>query len=244
MKSEFQSTLVILPARGGSKRIPNKNIKTIYGQPMIYWPLMVISKMFDAKKVLVSPDSELIKKTVEKKGLKVPFIRPASLSDDYTGTAPVITHALDWYEKNVNKVKYVLTIYPTAVMLSEKDIVSAMKILSKDKNCDSVMSASKFSFPIQRAVYENKNGYAQMFEPQNYSKRSQDLTEAIHDAGQFYLSKVNTVRNGVLLTNSNVKLQILHCNKVIDIDTKEDFEIAEEKLRFFKNNVKFKEWIF
>ena len=212
MKSEFQSTLVVLPARKGSKRIPHKNIKTIYGQPMIYWPLMVINKMFEAKKVLVSTDSKVIKKIVEKKGLKVPFLRPSNLSDDHTGTAPVITHALDWYEKNVSKVKYVLTVYPTAVMLSKLDVISAMKILLKDKKCDSVMSACKFSFPIQRAVYKNKNGYAQMFEPKNYSKRSQDLTEAIHDAGQFYLTKVDTVRNGLSLINSNVKLQTFQPN--------------------------------
>ena len=89
----FENTLVVIPARGGSKRIPNKNIKSICGQPMIYWPLMELRKIFKAENVLVSTDSNLIKVTVEQKGLKVPFIRPKSLSDDFTGTVPVANHA-------------------------------------------------------------------------------------------------------------------------------------------------------
>ena len=244
MKTEFEKTLVVLPARGGSKRIPNKNIKVIYGQPMIYWPLMAINKLFNAKTVLVSTDSEQIKKTVESKGLNVPFMRPNSLSDDYTGTVEVVAHALDWYEKNVCKVDYVLTVYPTAVLLSEKDISAAMKKLLEDRNCDSVLSATNFPYPIQRAVYENSDGYAQMFEPLNFSKRSQDLTEALHDAGQFYLCKADAVRNGAFLTDINVKLQILHRNKVIDIDTIEDFEIAEEMLGLYKNKINVRNWMF
>jgi pseudaminic acid cytidylyltransferase len=244
MKIPLSDILVVIPARGGSKRIPNKNIKEILGQPMIYWPLMALSNLFDSKNIVVSTDSDLIKATVEAKGLVVPFKRPENLSDDFTGTAEVVTHALKWYEKNVQKVKFVLTVYPTAVMLSELDIEAAMNTLTHDQNCDSVMSATNFPFPIQRAVYENSKGYAEMFEPQYYPKRSQDLTEAMHDAGQFYLSKADAVRNGALLTNSNVKLQLLHRNKVIDIDTLEDFEIAEKKLQLYKQQSNFKYWHF
>ena len=226
----FDKVLVVIPARGGSKRIRNKNIKKICGQPMIYWPLMELQKFFNAENILVSTDSKLIKSAVEMKGLKVPFIRPKNLSDDYTGTVPVVTHALRWYEEHIKKVDYVLTVYPTAVLLREKDIHSAMIKLRNYKSCDTVMSATNFSFPIQRAVYENTDGYAEMFDPQYYSTRSQDLIDAKHDAGQFYLSRVAVVRQGRVLTNSKVKLQILHRNDVIDIDTIEDLEIAEEKL--------------
>lgn len=240
----LKSTLVVIPARGGSKRIPNKNIRPILGQPMIYWPLMELSKSIEAKNVLVSTDSEVIKSTVEKKGLKVPFIRPNSLSDDFTGTTPVITHALKWYEQNIRKVDYVLTVYPTAVLLREKDILSAMKLLKDDEECDSVMSAAKFSFPIQRAVYEDACGYAKMFNPEHYSTRSQDLTESKHDAGQFYLSRAEPLRNGAVLTNSKVRLQLLHRNDVIDIDTVEDFEIAEDKLRMSEKNPFDEKWTF
>lgn len=227
----FNKVLVVIPARGGSKRIPNKNIKLMLGQPMIYWPLMELSKFINAENVLVSTDSELIKSTVEKKGLNVPFMRPASLSDDFTGTVPVVTHTLKWYEENIEVVDYVLTVYPTAVLLREEDVRSAMTQLIEDNDCDSVMSATNFAFPIQRAVFEDDQSYATMFEPENYSRRSQDLIEAKHDAGQFYLSRAESVRNGDVLTNSKVRLQLLHRSNVVDIDTIEDFEIADEKLR-------------
>jgi len=240
----FENTLVIIPARGGSKRIPNKNIKFICGQPMICWPLMELRKIFKAENVLVSTDSKLIKLTVEKKGLNVPFMRPKSLSDDFTGTVPVITHALNWYEKNVKEVEYVLTVYPTAVFLRQDDICSAMETLRNDNSCDSIMSATNFSFPIQRAVFENTDGYAEMFEPQHYSTRSQDLVEAKHDAGQFYLGRAAALRNGALLTNSKVKLQLLHRKNVIDIDTVEDLETAEQSLRIKKNQQTESSWTF
>ena len=240
----FENTLVIIPARGGSKRIPDKNIKSICGQPMIFWPLMELRKIFKAENVLVSTDSNLVKLTVEQKGLKVPFIRPKSLSDDFTGTVPVATHALNWYERNVKVVDYVLMVYPTAILLREEAIRAAMKILNNDNSCDMVMSATNFSFPIQRAVFENSDGYAEMFEPQHYSTRSQDLIEAKHDAGQFYLSRATASRSGALLTNSKVKLQLLHRKDVIDIDTVEDFEIAEQRLLSQKKQMNESSWTF
>jgi N-acylneuraminate cytidylyltransferase len=232
--TDYRSTLVVVPARGGSKRIPNKNIKEIFGQPMIYWPLSELSKLFTAENLLVSTDSEDIISAVESKGLKVPFKRPKSLSDEYTGIAEVLRHALEWYEKNVRKVRFVIAVYPTAVMLDKNDIRAAMETLKKDERCDYIMSATNFSFPIQRAVFENENGYAEMFEPKNYPVRSQDLVEAKHDAGQFSLFRAKNIRNSKLLTDSQVKLHILDRTKVIDIDTLEDFKIAEEKLRIYK----------
>lgn len=239
INTNFKNTLVVIPARGGSKRIPNKNIKDIHGQPMIFWPLDELKKLFDYESIIISTDSEQIINLVESKGLKVPFKRPERLSDDFTGTVEVVQHAVKWYESNIKKVDFVLTVYPTAVLLSANDLCRAMETLSSDEKCDSVMSATTFPFPIQRAVFENHKGYAEMFEPNNYSARSQDLIEAKHDAGQFYLSRVEAIRNGKLLTNSNVKLHILKRNNVIDIDTLEDFHIAEEKLILQKKDVKF-----
>ena len=244
MKEKFKDTLVIIPARGGSKRIPEKNIKLIFGQPMIFWPLSTLSKLFFSENILVSTDSDKIKAIVETKNLKTSYKRPAYLSDDFTGTVDVVTHALKWYEKNMYKVKFVLTVYPTALMLSMSYICEAMTILKNDKKCDSIMSATNFSFPIQRAVYEDKQGYVKMFEPNNYSVRSQDLIEAKHDAGQFYLSRVEAVRSGKILTDSVVKLHLLNQNKVIDIDTPEDFKIAEERLKLYKDRFKKKKWKF
>jgi N-acylneuraminate cytidylyltransferase len=240
----FKTTLCIIPARGGSKRIPNKNIKKINGYPMIYWPRVILSKLFSSRNVLVSTDSELIKHSVEAKGLSVPFMRPAKLSDDFTGTSEVVAHALSWYEDNIQKVDYVLTVYPTAVLLSEKDIISAMKLLKKDKKTDSVMTATNFPFPIQRAIYTNKEGFAEMLDPTNYLTRSQDLLEANHDAGQFYLSKSETIRSGKSFIDSKVKVHLLHRNNVVDIDTVEDFEIAEQKLVMLKKQMASDDWKF
>ncbi len=244
MDIDLKKTLVVIPARGGSKRIPQKNIKTICGQAMIYWPLMTLSNIFEPSNVIVSTDSELIKDTVEAKGLKVPFLRPDALSDDYTGTAEVVMHALEWYEKNVEPVDYVLTVYPTSVLLLEKDIKTAMKILSENSKCASVMSASKFPVPPQWALFNNSEGYAEMYEPKNYHIRSQDLTESYYDAAQFYLNRASSIRKGEILTNSNVKLHLLHQSQVVDIDTIEDFEIAEEKLGTHKKNSASKNWSF
>ena len=236
--------LCIIPARGGSKRIPGKNIKPIFGQPMIFWPLMVLSNLVKARNLLVSTDSDAIIEIVESKGLKVPFKRPKELSDDLTGTAEVTSHALSWFEKNIKPVEYVLTIYPTAVLLSESDLIAAMDSLSFDAAADSIISATTFPFPIQRAFFKNYRGYAEMFEPANYYHRSQDLGESMHDAGQFYLSKADAVRKGKILVNSNVKIQTIRRNKVVDIDTLEDFEVAEEKLKIHMKNSTIPDWKF
>ena len=194
--------------------------------------------------MLISTDSEMIKDTVERKGLKVPFIRPKSLSDDFTGTAEVIEHALNWYEKNIKSVEFVLTVYPTAVLLRKEDILSAISTLNNDRKCDSVMSATNFAFPIQRAVFENSDGYAEMFNPEHYSTRSQDLIEAKHDAGQFYFTRAEAIRNGGRLTNLKVQFQLLHRKNVVDIDTIEDLELAEEKLRLYKKIPVKSSWTF
>lgn len=226
----IDNTLVVIPARGGSKRIPNKNIKMICGQPMIYWPLKELAKSFRTDRVLVSTDDEDIVRTVQAKGLKVPFRRPAELSDDHTGTMDVVTHALDWYEEHVEPVDYVLIVYPTAVLLDIADIEAAYAKLIADKNCDAVFSATSFPFPIQRAVFEGEDQYVEMFQPQSFATRSQDLTEALHDAGQFYFCRSNTIRQSLNFSNSQWKVQKLHRNKVVDIDTLEDFELAESKM--------------
>lgn len=228
---QHKDVLVIIPARGGSKRIIKKNIKEICGQPMIYWPLQVLTNIFFSNQILISTDDNEIINVVKKKGIEVPFIRPQELSDDYTGTMEVANHALKWFEKNVKIVDYVLIVYPTAVLLDKSDLELAYDILQDDKNCDYVFSGTTFPFPIQRAVYENKNGYASNFNPENYKKRSQDFKEVFHDAGQFYFCRTNSIRNSINFEDSNAKILKLKRNKVIDIDTEEDFEIAEEKMK-------------
>jgi len=225
------SILVVVPARGGSKRIPKKNIIHIHGQPMIFWPLQELSMLFTPQQVLVSTDSYEIKSLVESTGLQVPFVRPKNLSDDFVGTLEVVEHALNWFEQHIEKVQYVITVYPTAVLLNAEDIKNALKLLLDDEKCASVMSSTSFPFPIQRAFYENENGYAEMFASENYVKRSQDLQPAFHDAGQFYVSRVEAIRCKRSLIDSNVRSYYLSRNNVIDIDTFEDLQIAKELLK-------------
>lgn len=237
-------TLVVVPARGGSKRIPKKNIKQICGQPMIFWPLRELSKSFTSRQILVSTDDQEIVDAVESKGINVPFKRPKALSDDFTGTMEVATHALEWYEKNISSVDYVLIVYPTAVLLDIDDVKAAYSSLVNDSNCAAVFSATHFPFPIQRAVFENNENYVSMFEPENYVKRSQDFKEALHDAGQFYLCRSETIRQSLNLTNSNFKVQKLHRNKVVDIDTVEDFEVAENRMKMHGLDKTDNNWMF
>lgn len=240
-----ENLLIVIPARGGSKRIPNKNIKKLCGQPMIYWPLQELSKKFSSKKILVSTDDKNIISVVERIGLKVPFVRPKNLSDDFTGTMPVASHALEWYEDNIEKIDFVLIVYPTAVMLNINDVIKAIELLKSDVTCELVMSATEFPFPIQRGVYIKKNGFAEMFYPKYYKTRSQDLISSYHDAGQFYVWKSDSLRKNKTLVNSNTKLFQINRNYVIDIDTPTDINIAETKLKLFQfdkfnKNFKFK----
>ena len=172
----MDDVLVVVPARGGSKRICNKNIKNIGGWPMISWPLRQLSTLFKSGRVVVSTDSQKIVDLVKKYNLDVPFIRPEELSGDYVGTMPVVSHALSWYERYVQKVKYILIVYPTAVILDYTNILKAYEIITNNSLCGCVFSAAHFAAPIQRAFYE-KNGFASMISPEYLSVRSQDLEE-------------------------------------------------------------------
>ncbi|OSM02055.1 pseudaminic acid cytidylyltransferase [Magnetofaba australis] len=240
----MKDVLVIIPARGGSKRVPRKNIKPICGQPMIYWPLMALSKLFRAEQILLSTDDAQIAAVVREKGVATPYTRPDSLADDFTGTMAVAAHALNWHEQNVGKVDSVLIVYPTAVLLNPQDIQAAYAALTQDASCDLIMAATTFPFPIQRAVFKNSHGYAQMFQPEHAMTRSQDLTEALHDAGQFYLCRAEAVRREMNVTNANVGMQILNRKNVVDIDTVEDFDVAESKMKTLGLDAYDAEWRF
>ena len=159
----IEENLLIVINWGGSKRIPNKNIKKLCGRPMIYWPLQELSKKFSSKKIIVSTDDKNIISIVERIGLKVPFVRPKNLSDDFTGTMPVASHALKWYEDNIKKIYFVLIVYPTAVMLNINDVIKAIELLKSDATCELVMSATEFPFPIQRGVYIKKMALLKCF---------------------------------------------------------------------------------
>lgn len=218
--------LAVIPARGGSKRIPRKNIRTFFGRPMIAWSIdaALQSKCFD--KVIVSTDDEEIASVAQAHGAETPFMRPADLADDQTGTTPVIAHATDWYRAQVGSVDAVCCVYATAPFVQASDIEAAFLKLRQER-CDYVFSATSYPFPIQRAIRISPAGRAQMFYPQYLATRSQDLEEAYHDAGQFYWGTATAWLAQKPIFSLDSAPLVLPRHRVQDIDTLEDWKRAE-----------------
>ena len=217
--------VAIIPARGGSKRIPRKNIKDFHGKPLIAYSIEVAiaSKQFD--KVIVTTDNEEIANIAKLHGAKVPFLRPKKLSDDFTGTEDVINHTLEYLKENNEIYDYVCTIYATAPLLQSKYIIEGFQKL-KDSNAINTFSATSMPFPIQRTFKLNCNGRCEMFTPEHYMTRSQDLEEAYQDAGQFYWKSLKNESNEIMFGKDSIPI-ILPRHLVQDIDTVEDWERAE-----------------
>ena len=226
--------LCVIPARGGSKRILKKNIKKFYDRPIIAWSIeqAIASKCFD--KIIVSTDDKKIASVAKKYGALVPFIRPKSLSDDYTSTIPVVSHAINWFIKNLNKPDYVCCIYPAAPFIKLSDLRNGLRILKKTK-LNYVFPVTNFAYPILRSFKIDKNKKLKMFFPKYYQYRSQDVHEAFHDAGQFYWGKTDAwLKNKKLYSKNSFPMPIPR-SRVLDIDTIEDWKIAE---KMFKMNIK------
>jgi len=222
-----QKILAIIPARGGSKRIPKKNIKEFSGKPMIAWPILELKSSNLFCDILVSSDDQEIREIATAFEAIAPFSRPRNLSDDFTGTSAVTKHALEWYIENKIKPDLVVTVYPTAVFLSKNDLKKALKLREKSGS-EIVFSATEYAFPIQRAFFVNEKQEIQMFEPEKYSERSQDLQKAYHDAGQFYLATTKAVLDETQAFSNYSSPLIIPRYRAVDIDTKEDFELAEK----------------
>jgi pseudaminic acid cytidylyltransferase len=216
--------VAIIPARGGSKRIPRKNIKLFDGKPLIAYSIRTAldSGLFD--KVIVSTDDEEIAAVSKQFGAEVPFIRPRELADDYTGTFDVVKHALEWLEAHGDTYSYVCTIYATAPFLQSRYLIEGYDKL-KHSNAVNAFSCTSMPFPIQRTFKITQAGRCKMFWPENYSVRSQDLEEAYQDAGQFYWSKVGQ-RSDIMFSHDSIPI-VLPRHLVQDIDTPEDWKRAE-----------------
>jgi len=217
--------VAIIPARGGSKRIPRKNIKTFHGKPLIAYSIEVAlaSNLFD--KVVVSTDDEEIASISKQYGAEVPFLRPKELSDDFTGTEDVINHTISSLKEEGEIFEYVCTIYATAPLLQEKYLIEGFDKL-KESDAVNAFSTTSMPFPIQRTFKIDKHGRCEMFTPEYYMTRSQDLEEAYQDAGQFYWSKVGVKSEGIMFGKDSIPI-ILPRYLVQDIDTFEDWERAE-----------------
>ncbi len=217
--------VAVIPARGGSKRIPQKNIKDFYGKPLIAYSIEVAlsSKLFD--RVIVSTDDEEIATIAKEYGADVPFLRPKVLADDFTGTEEVITHALNYLKEKGEEYDYACTIYATAPLLQANYLIEGFEKL-KASDAINAFSATSMPFPIQRTFKLNSEGRCEMFTPQHYGTRSQDLEEAYQDAGQFYWRDLNQVSKEIMFGKHSIPV-ILPRYLVQDIDTPEDWKRVE-----------------
>ncbi len=218
--------LCVIPARGGSKRLPRKNIKLFYGQPIIAYSIKaaLASGCFD--QVIVSTDDDEIAEIAKQYGAEVPFMRPAVLSDDFTGTIPIINHSIEWFAEHQQKPDLVCCLYATAPFVTAQALQQAY-VLMLQESADFCFTVTSFPSPIQRAVKIAKNGRLEMFHPEFFEYRSQDLDEAYHDAGQFYWGKADAFLQNKPLYSEYAVPYILPRNLVQDIDTIEDWRQAE-----------------
>lgn len=218
--------VAIIPARGGSKRIPRKNIRDFFGKPMIAYSIEAAKRANCFDRIVVSTDDHEIAEIAENYGAEVPFIRPVNLSDDVTGTIPVVKHAIDMLEGDSNSINLVCCVYATAPFIYYQDLITGHHLMMT-KACDYAFSVTSYAFPIQRALKINADQRVEMFSPEFFNKRSQDLEEAFHDAGQFYWGTKKAWLDEKVIFSSKSFPIILPRYRVQDIDTLEDWECAE-----------------
>lgn len=218
--------LAVIPARGGSKRIPRKNIKEFCGRPMIAWAIEAARNSDCFDRIIVTTDDTEIAEISRQWGAEVPFTRPANLSDDLTGTTPVIAHAIDWVNRNVGTVKFACCLYATAPFVQAEDLHRGFDVLQQS-GADFAFSVTSYAFPIQRAIRITVDRRVEMFEPEHFHTRSQDLEEAFHDAGQFYWGRASAWLAGKMLFSHDATPVLLPRHRVQDIDTAEDWVRAE-----------------
>lgn len=227
--------IAVIPARGGSKRIVRKNIKQFCGKPMLVWSVEAAkaSQLFD--RIIVSTDDAEIADVAQHWGAEVPFIRPAELSDDHTGTTAVIAHAIRWLQDNGVKPSAVCCIYATAPFVQAGDIKDALAKF-EDGGWQYVFPATTFGYPIFRAIERQANGKLRMFFPEHFHSRSQDIPEAIHDAGQFYWGLPQAWLENKQIFDHWSSVVMLPRWRVQDIDTPEDWTRAEILARLLNEN--------
>lgn len=227
---EKKNTLAVITARGGSKRIPRKNIKEFCGKPIVAYSIEAAKQAGVFNEIMVSTDDEEIAQTGRQFGATVPFFRSAKTSDDFATTADVLTEVLTEYEKRGKKFTHICCIYPTAPFVTAQNLKQAMELLI-EKQADSVMPVVKFSFPPQRSVVVGANGRLAPKWEEYMNCRSQDLEPFYHDCGQFYCLDVQRFLQERKMIMENTLPLFMDEMQVQDIDTQEDWEIAEMKYR-------------
>lgn len=217
--------IAVIPARGGSKRIPRKNIRPFCGRPMIAWSIAAAHESGCFDRIIVSTDDDEIAAIAEAHGADVPFRRPADLADDHTPTAPVIAHAVRWQQVTA-PVERACCIYATAPMLRPSDLRAGRMAMTAASSAYA-FSVTSYAYPIQRALVLDRQGRVGMLQPQYAETRSQDLVDAWHDAGQFYWGRTDAWLADLPIFDTDSVAVPLPRARVQDIDTLEDWDQAE-----------------
>lgn len=217
--------IAIIPARGGSKRIPGKNSKLFSGKPMIAWAIgcALESKIFD--KVIVSTDDDFIAEVARSAGAETPFLRPANLADDLTPTVPVIAHAVEVCQSMGWAIEHACCIYPCAPFLQTSDLINAFTLM-QENDANFAYPVTDYAHPIQRAMRRLPAGQMQLFQPEHELTRTQDLEKSYHDTGQFYWGKASAWTARMKMHTDGVGMVVPNW-RVVDIDSADDWKRAE-----------------
>lgn len=218
--------IALIPARGGSKRIPRKNIKQFLGKPMIAWSIEIAKASRLFARIIVSTDDTEIAEVAEHWGAEVPFLRPAELSNDFVGDAEVVAHATQWMLAQDWPVSAVCCIYATAPFIQVEDLRRGLEALDSGEWAYA-FAVTEYSSPIFRSFKQLSNGGLEMFFPEHYLTRSQDLPTALHDAGQFYWGRPSAWTEGKNVYGLQSVPVILPRWRVQDIDSPDDWRRAE-----------------
>lgn len=221
------SSIAIIPARGGSKRIPRKNIRPFGGRPILHYPITAALGSGLFSRVVVSTEDAEIAEVARAAGAQTPFIRPGDIADDYSDTQDVMAHAVRWLLENTDEqIEAVCCIYATAPFLTAANLQEG---LARLRTCGGqyAFSATRFEFPVQRAIQLDEQGRVSPLFPQWIESRSQDLIPAFHDAGQFYWGTVEAFLNKLPVFAPHSSAVLLPSHQVQDIDTEEDWLRAE-----------------
>jgi pseudaminic acid cytidylyltransferase len=223
--------IAVIPARGGSRRIPRKNIRMFCGKPIIAYSISAAQQTGLFDQVVVSTDDEEIATVAREFGATTPFIRPKEIADDFTGTNTVVKHAVAWFNAQSNDVTHACCLYATAPLVQANFITEGYEALSRS-DAAFAFSVTSYAFPIQRAVRITPDGRVDAIYPEHRMTRSQDLEHAYHDAGQFYWGTARAFLEDMPLFAPHSIGVILPRHLVQDIDTLEDWEQAELMYRF------------
>ena len=226
MRDNQNRALCVIPARGGSKRIPRKNVKDFLGKPLIAYSIEAALNSGVFERVIVSTDDAEIADVAVKFGAQVPFMRDAALSDDYATSSDAVADAA----ARLGGYAHVCCLYATAPLITGEILREAYGKF-EEAGCEFLFSATEFSFPIQRAIRLSEDGTVNMFYPQFALTRSQDLERAYHDAGAFYFGRREAWLEKKPIFAPHSRAFLLPRNLVCDIDTLEDFEFAQKLYR-------------